>query len=435
MSTEFIYRLSIVLSDVAGVVIAYNLFSGFFNDSKRIVKYRMPILMTVMVALISINLFIVKPDYFMMVALVVYILMAALLFEGKLLSKTLIGLFYVVFGVVSELLIAIIASTALGITIEAIGQNEAAMIIGSISSKLVLFSIVKIILRITSKERYQIDFRNWLLLLTIPAISVVMSLFIMNTQFGINSSQGNTFSVLGLLYLNIVAFSLFDSIGNANREAKLVEEKNQQLLIQQERYQERLKSYKEIKRIKHDIHNHLIVIDKMLEDQSSDDARAYIKSIESYVERAADKSVTGNVAIDAIVQNKLTVAEGKGIQTYTDIQVPDQMNIDVLDLSVVLGNAMDNAIEACESVEGELKPSIDLIIKYKQENLLIKIINTVGEKPFKIGEESLFRSTKSGDRGYGLDNINMVIERYKGNLVVEVIGDYFNFSALIPVKS
>lgn len=438
MTAELMYRVSIVMADVAGVIIAYNLFSGFFEERKNVKAYKNYILAGIIVVLSIVNVWIVPSDYFIVLSLVTYIMMAVLMFRASFLSKVLVGLFYILFGLVAEIIVGYIAAMVLKVPIAELGQKEGVFIIGTMTSKLVLFMIVKILLRITSKERYHITLTNWLMLLTIPTISVVMSLFVIGIQYDVQSLvQGNIVLASGLLYLNLIAFGLFDSIGTANRLAKIAEKKNEQLLLQQERYQERLDSYKALRRIKHDLHNHLIVLDKMVENRSYKEAKHYLQEMEGVVERATEASVTGNIVIDAIVQSKILYAKEKGIQTFMNIQVPNQMAIDMVDLSIVLGNALDNAIEACQ-YEGDgvkdqpLSPSIDVMIKLKSGNLLIKVVNTIYEKPYKVGEERLFRSGKGKGHGFGLENVETVINRYKGNLVVEVIGNYFNFSALIP---
>ncbi len=123
---------------------------------------------------------------------------------------------------------------------------------------------------------------------------------------------------------------------------------------------------------------------------------------------------TGNVRIDAILNSKLGVAKSKKIEVNAKAFVPKEMPISEVDLCVIIGNLLDNAIEACErEAEGE-RQFIRVYIDILKEQLYIYVSNSMSDDVKKQGNSYL--SVKAGEHGFGLMRVDRVVKRYNGYL-------------------
>lgn len=140
---------------------------------------------------------------------------------------------------------------------------------------------------------------------------------------------------------------------------------------------------------------------------------------------------TGNTALDAILSTKVAIAENKGVAIEKKIQIPENIPIDPIDMCVIFGNALDNAIEACERVKNGHK-SIKINIICKDEILLCKIVNTTSEV-----NNCGFETSKEDkhNHGFGLENIKSTLAKYNSNLIIEKSEDEFSIKFLIFTKN
>ena len=91
--------------------------------------------------------------------------------------------------------------------------------------------------------------------------------------------------------------------------------------------------------------------------------------------------------------------------------VPEELTVSDIDLCVVIGNLIDNAVEACEKVEAE-KRFIRLYIGILRRQLYLSVSNATNEVVRKFDEEYI--TTKRGNHGHGLKRINNIVDKYDG---------------------
>ncbi len=180
---------------------------------------------------------------------------------------------------------------------------------------------------------------------------------------------------------------------------------------QSARHLEEVRSiHKEMRGYKHDFHHHLQALKTQLEAGEIPQALAYIDELDLRLQRVDTLLKTGNVALDAVLSGKIARAKALGIRTRLTANVTDQLTISDVSLSIIVGNLLENAMEACQKADGE--PFIDLYISMKGKMLYFHMMNTAGEKKQKRG--GLFGSDKSGFHGFGLDRAMAVIEAQGG---------------------
>jgi len=137
---------------------------------------------------------------------------------------------------------------------------------------------------------------------------------------------------------------------------------------------------------------------------------------------------TGNVSLDAILSAKIAQAKAEGIAVSVKANVPDSLTISDLELSIVVGNLLDNAIEACRSVSGDR--FIRLFITMKGTMLYFSMLNSAGEKRSKTA--GLFASRKDGIHGFGLRRAQAILEEHGGWVKYNSEEGAFTSEFLVP---
>lgn len=191
-------------------------------------------------------------------------------------------------------------------------------------------------------------------------------------------------------------------------EQKLIKFQNKLLEKQVEEVQN---IYMTMRGWRHDYHNHLQTLKAHLKAEHTALAYAYLDELEQDLEDVNQLIETGNVNVDAILNSKLSLALKNEIAVDYTVIVPDSLTITDIDLCVLVGNLIDNAVEACEKVDGG-KPFIRLYIGVLKKQLYISVTNATSEHERKLDEEYI--SKKRGNHGHGLKRINRIVEKYQG---------------------
>lgn len=162
---------------------------------------------------------------------------------------------------------------------------------------------------------------------------------------------------------------------------------------------------------RHDYHNHMQSIKAYLAMDNLDEARAYLDRLEQDLDDINLLFNTGNINADAILNSKISLAIKKGIRVDYKATVPKELAVSDIDLCVVIGNLIDNAVEACEKVEPK-DQFIRLYIGILRRQLYLSVSNATNEVVRKFDEEYI--TTKRGNHGHGLKRINNIVDKYGG---------------------
>ena len=162
---------------------------------------------------------------------------------------------------------------------------------------------------------------------------------------------------------------------------------------------------------RHDYHNHLQTLKARLDMGQAAQARTYLDELEADLDNIRALAETGNVNLDAILNAKLSLVLKQGIALDFKAQVPGSLSVSDIDLCVILGNLIDNAVEACGKVP-EAQRFLRLYIGVFKRQLYLSLTNATGETVRKI--DAAYISTKRGSHGHGLKRIDRVVEKYDG---------------------
>ena len=173
--------------------------------------------------------------------------------------------------------------------------------------------------------------------------------------------------------------------------------------------------YDTMRGIRHDLGNHLTVIERLAEDGRTKELADYIRELGENVSRLQPKIKTGNAVTDVVLSETADRCEKEGIVFESAFIYPDCLNINPFDMSVVLTNALQNAIEASCLVS---EPEIRIRSLQKERVYIIHIRNVVSGRAF-ITEEGLPETSKhESGHGYGLKNIRSIAAKYKGDIEI-----------------
>lgn len=169
--------------------------------------------------------------------------------------------------------------------------------------------------------------------------------------------------------------------------------------------------YRNMRGWRHDYHNHMQSVKAYLAMDNLDEARAYLDRLEQDLDDINLLFNTGNINADAILNSKISLAIKKGIRVDYKATVPKELAVSDIDLCVVIGNLIDNAVEACEKVEPK-DQFIRLYIGILRRQLYLSVSNATNEVVRKFDEEYI--TTKRGNHGHGLKRINNIVDKYDG---------------------
>lgn len=186
--------------------------------------------------------------------------------------------------------------------------------------------------------------------------------------------------------------------------------------------------HKEMRGYKHDFHHHLQALKGQLEAGEVDRALAYIEQLDNQLMNVDTLLKTGNVSLDAILSAKIAQAKAENIAVTVKANVPDALTISDLELSIIIGNLLDNAIEACRTVTGER--FIRIFISMKGTMLYFPMLNAAGAKKKKTG--SLFATHKDGVHGFGLRRAEAILEEHGGWVKYNSEDGAFTSEFLVP---
>lgn len=162
---------------------------------------------------------------------------------------------------------------------------------------------------------------------------------------------------------------------------------------------------------RHDYHNHLQNLKAHLSMKQYDKASNYLDELEQDLRNVNQLVESGNINLDAILNSKLSLATKRDIDINFKASVPSTLTVSDIDLCVLIGNLIDNAVEACEKMVSN-KKFIRLYIGVLKKQLYISISNSTAEVVRKLDEEYI--TTKRGNHGHGLKRINNIINKYHG---------------------
>lgn len=189
--------------------------------------------------------------------------------------------------------------------------------------------------------------------------------------------------------------------------------------------------YRKMRGWRHDYHNHIQVLKAHMSLSQYEQAQEYLEKLDEDLTTVDTVLKTGNVMVDAILNSKLTMIREKGIAVDATAIVPEKVDISGVDLAVIIGNLLDNAMEACMAIEKEQDRFIRIYIDIIKKQLYIAVTNSVKGRAGKLGNRYL--SGKGSGHGFGLLRIDSIAAKYHGYVNRQSEDGVFATEVMLPL--
>ena len=195
-------------------------------------------------------------------------------------------------------------------------------------------------------------------------------------------------------------------------------------------YNEVENMYEDMRGWRHDFKNHLQILKGLTIEGDIEAVKEYLDQLEVSLIEIEPRVKTGNKMTDAILNSKISLAKANDIEVTADAHIPVALSTSETDLSIIIGNLLDNAIES----NLRIPPSerfIKIYMDMKNTQLYLSITNAA--EPIKKNKLSgIFTSTKGSDHGLGLIRIDEVVQRNGGYLKRNSEAGAFTTEVLLP---
>lgn len=323
-----------------------------------------------------------------------------------------------------------------GIVLNLIGMDGwEQQMAGTVISQMLMFFLAVISGHYAKRmERRDIPLRYAAAILAVP----VGSIYLMHNIFLITAQHREyaVFAIISSLLLLVLIYMIFEVYDRMVDDAE-AQEKNllyeQELDLLNRQAQEREEYDTKMRQLRHDMKNHMSSLLGMLQGNDTKQAEEYVRGMLQVAPecRADDVSRTGNIIVDNLVNHKCGIARAEGIAFDANVFLPAELPFRGGHLTIVFGNLLDNALEACREVEKE-KRYIILDVSYEKEVLMLAVVNPYrGER--RKNHAGKYATTKKDRRshGLGLSSVEQAVEAYRGQVSVEERDGVFRVSVVM----
>ena len=350
-------------------------------------------------------------NYASSLQILVNILFCVTLLRGNIFQKIFVSAFTM--GLVA------ITATLTTLLVAKLSGNQMAFLLSHFSgirvtsiclTKLLFFVITRIILRI--KESGKLKGMDVIALVIVPMLSDLAITLMMYAAIQEPSIQTIVLYAVGIvLILNIVVYFLFIRLGKAGK----IKTEMALLALQNECLQENAKDienmYDTVRALRHDLKNHLLCILSMAEERDVEGIEQYTRQLLQQ-QNTVNKLImfSGNKVLDAIINSKSAAAERAGVRLSAIITTP-LAGISPEDITIILGNALDNAIRAAKDSQRKV---VDIYIQPQGAYSSIVIANDIAHPV--LSDNPALRTTKNirYRHGFGIQNMRQAVERNQG---------------------
>lgn len=205
---------------------------------------------------------------------------------------------------------------------------------------------------------------------------------------------------------------------------------NKQLAMQQVHYQELTEKIEDSIRYRHDERHRLNTLSSLLEKGDLAETKKFLREYQNFSIARPQTALSLHLTVDAILQFYKQLSSQSDIRFSTEIDLPAELPVSDVDLSILFSNLIENAYEACISQDPP-EPYIYVTSRYRQNTLLLRIENSIFQKP--LMHDGKFRSTKHSGYGTGTQSAAAVVRQYNGQLKYDITDKTFRVSVILNI--
>lgn len=232
------------------------------------------------------------------------------------------------------------------------------------------------------------------------------------TALAIPEESLSTWTILSVVLM--MSVMVFNMNRQYESEKELAMLKSEQAELLERDYTTLNNAYAVNAQLFHDFHNHIGALRQLLARKEYAEAVQYLDALQEPVREMADTVWTGDATADYLINSKAAAAAGYGVQMQAQVEYPQHTNIRSADLCAILGNLLDNALEAAKQVTAPEQRVVRLTIRRINQMLVIKVENSFADAPVQENGELKTTKTESGLHGWGLKSARTAAEKYDG---------------------
>lgn len=357
-------------------------------------------------------------------SLISIVLIAKFGYDSKILNGIYATLAFNLLAIVADIL-SIVLLNRLGIQTSQLDHGGSSRAVCIVVAKLIVLVLIQISTQIIRKNDSIIP--RWTIPLVVGQLFSIFAealLLQLSIYENISAFYIAIYSAC-LLYINLVICFYTETIKTAYNERHMRELAEQQLQIQVSYYEKEQQARDATRALWHDIKKYTNATQDLFQHGDMENAVQSLQQATTALSEIHQTVDVGNAVVNGILERALEQVQNQGISLDFDAWVSDQLPISAVDLYIIMGNTIDNAIEACQQVPAADFPTISLTLRQQNHTLFYAIDNPI---PAKQGK-------KPGDvHGYGIRNVKNCVAKYHGMTTVSKQDGVFSVQIQLPLR-
>lgn len=422
---------SIINSAVETFIVITVFFGTIFplKDKKYKTAIQMVSLFVVFALRICVFLLIDTIIFNVVFSFIIFFLILLLLYKGDMIDKGLATVVFIIFILLIEILINFFQTLT---ELNPLYTSDFSYhLIYIVTTRTILFWMCLIAANVVTKKYSRLPMKYWVIIITVPIASVIiLNIVFWSVIYSVDMYQLYlSVTIVSLLYMNFSVFAFIDSYTKNVKLTvleSLIDKEN-------ENYKQLGVSYEQLRKIRHDFKNHIFLMKSFVKNNDIPSLEKYIDDFESDMYETA-MIYTQNPAIDAIINVKGMLAKEHNINYVVKTNnIKESINISPYNICRVLGNAIDNAIEACIRIEDtSLERFVFISFQRIEKNIVIMIENSADRIKKSLDNQYESLKENKGFHGLGLSIIAEAVKELGGYMNVDYKDNVFTLHVVLP---
>lgn len=352
-----------------------------------------------------------------LIVFIISLTITTVFYKDVIIKKIYIIIFYIVILKSTSMLTTSILNIIFSLSYYNIPNIILTRIIGMTTINLFSLLISAIISRVYSKKIKNLPIKYWLYIIFCPIFSFIILLVLdrLLIEYNLTNLWFTILPIMGLIYINFITLNLFEDYYN-RLEIETMKELEKKA---SENYKILENNEQEVRKLKHDMNNNILVLKNLIDKNNIDTAKEYLNELSIKIGKVSSTVYTKNYTLDSVLNIEAKKAQLYDISYKVSIISSHEIFISSIDISTILCNALDNAIEGAKDSKKKL---IYISIEIKKDRIYIIIQNSISETD-NINLISNKQDKKQ--HGYGLKNIKEIVNKYEGYIDFKIDEDIF----------
>lgn len=347
-------------------------------------------------------------------------ILAKYLFESTIFQSFFSAISFACLFVLTDVFAITIASM-MNIDVDVVMSHGVIRSVYVIFCRMIMFVVVLIILGITRRKRNAVTLPFLIAIMPGSIVGMVLGIyFCQSVQY---TGQDVPIPILiisaGLLYLNIMIVFYAEKMQEAIEQKHYLELSEQHYAMQEQYYEQLREDQNETRAMFHDINKYLQAMQALAAESNTEQAKEVLSQAQDLFHGIGNVVDVGNSVVNVLLSDYIAKAQDNEISFDFDISIPENLGITAVEVYVIMGNTLDNAIEACCALP-EKRRYIHLQMRTFHDMLFYKI-----ENPYA---EDYQKRNKGKNHGFGLQNVKRCVEKYNGDMLIEKDNRLFKLS-------